>query len=230
LAGSRKPPRVVTRAWEQALRPRAARGQAARASARARSRRSMIKLHFADDVRQEVARRLIPDVYRQAPRRDPHRAGGGARPAGGDPRGERGPEVRRGRRGQAGPSRSGPTRGSPIEHAPKPFAGEARVDQALTALQEQARGSNRAVEARGRPGRPRDRRLHPDPRGGRKPRSEDRLRLRDRRRRRAARDGGGGDRTRRGRARARPGCASRTTTATRRCAASRPRPRWRSPR
>ena len=28
--------------------------------------RSMIKLHFADDVRQEVARRLIPDVYRQA--------------------------------------------------------------------------------------------------------------------------------------------------------------------
>src|SRR5262245_45384683 len=26
----------------------------------------MIKLHFADDVRQEVARRLIPDVYRQA--------------------------------------------------------------------------------------------------------------------------------------------------------------------
>jgi trigger factor len=28
--------------------------------------RSMIKLHFSDDVRQEVARRLIPDVYRQA--------------------------------------------------------------------------------------------------------------------------------------------------------------------
>ena len=26
----------------------------------------MIKLHFADDVRQEVARHLIPDVYRQA--------------------------------------------------------------------------------------------------------------------------------------------------------------------
>jgi len=27
---------------------------------------SMIKLHFADEVRQEVARRLIPEVYRQA--------------------------------------------------------------------------------------------------------------------------------------------------------------------
>ena len=28
--------------------------------------RSMIKLHFSDDVRQEVARHLIPEVYRQA--------------------------------------------------------------------------------------------------------------------------------------------------------------------
>src|SRR5262245_39879510 len=28
--------------------------------------RSMIKLHFADDVRQEVARHLIPEVYKQA--------------------------------------------------------------------------------------------------------------------------------------------------------------------
>ena len=35
-------------------------------SARARCRASMIKLHFADDVKQEVARSLIPDVYRQA--------------------------------------------------------------------------------------------------------------------------------------------------------------------
>src|SRR5712691_13299591 len=26
----------------------------------------MVKLHFADDIRQEVARHLIPDVYRQA--------------------------------------------------------------------------------------------------------------------------------------------------------------------
>ena len=27
---------------------------------------SVVKLHFADDIRQEVARNLIPDVYRQA--------------------------------------------------------------------------------------------------------------------------------------------------------------------
>jgi len=28
--------------------------------------RTLVKLHFADDVRREVAQRLIPDVYRQA--------------------------------------------------------------------------------------------------------------------------------------------------------------------
>src|SRR6476661_1136870 len=28
--------------------------------------RSLVKLHFADDVRREVAEHLIPDVYRQA--------------------------------------------------------------------------------------------------------------------------------------------------------------------
>jgi len=28
--------------------------------------RSLVKLHFADDVRREVAEHLIPDLYRQA--------------------------------------------------------------------------------------------------------------------------------------------------------------------
>src|SRR5581483_8035850 len=28
--------------------------------------KSLVKLHFADDVRREVAEKLIPDVYRQA--------------------------------------------------------------------------------------------------------------------------------------------------------------------
>src|SRR5256885_16138668 len=29
--------------------------------------RSLVKVHFSDDVRREVAEHLIPDVYRQAP-------------------------------------------------------------------------------------------------------------------------------------------------------------------
>ena len=36
--------------------------------------RSLVKLHFADDVRREVAEHLIPDLYRQARQRGPARA------------------------------------------------------------------------------------------------------------------------------------------------------------
>src|SRR3970040_2069486 len=58
-------PEVVQDAWEKALK-------AVQKEARLPGFRkgkvppNMIKLHFADDVRQEVARHLIPDVYRQA--------------------------------------------------------------------------------------------------------------------------------------------------------------------
>ncbi len=58
-------PEVVRAAWDRAF-------ERVRQQARLPGFRkgkvplSMIKLHFADDVRQEVARRLIPDVYRQA--------------------------------------------------------------------------------------------------------------------------------------------------------------------
>ena len=58
-------PEVVTRAWEQAF-DRVQREARLPGFRKGKVPRSMIKLHFADDVRQEVARRLIPDVYRQA--------------------------------------------------------------------------------------------------------------------------------------------------------------------
>src|SRR5580765_650487 len=58
-------PEVVTKAWEQAF-GRVQREAKLPGFRKGKVPRSMIKLHFADDVRQEVARRLIPDVYRQA--------------------------------------------------------------------------------------------------------------------------------------------------------------------
>src|SRR5438128_10353397 len=59
------PADVVERAWEKAY------GQVQKQARLPGSRkghvpRSLVKVHFADDVRREVAERLIPDVYRQA--------------------------------------------------------------------------------------------------------------------------------------------------------------------
>src|SRR5574342_378715 len=58
-------PEVVTKAWEQAF-GRVQREAKLPGFRKGKVPRSMIKLHFADDVRQEVARHLIPEVYRQA--------------------------------------------------------------------------------------------------------------------------------------------------------------------
>jgi trigger factor len=56
---------VVTEAWERAF-TRVQKEARLPGFRKGKVPRSMIKLHFSDDVRQEVARRLIPDVYRQA--------------------------------------------------------------------------------------------------------------------------------------------------------------------
>src|SRR5262249_1423468 len=56
---------VVAEAWERAF-TRVQKEARLPGFRKGKVPRSMIKLHFADDVRQEVARRLIPDVYRQA--------------------------------------------------------------------------------------------------------------------------------------------------------------------
>ena len=58
-------PEVVRAAWEQAF-SRVQRQAKLPGFRKGKVPRSMIKIHFADDVRQEVARHLIPDVYRQA--------------------------------------------------------------------------------------------------------------------------------------------------------------------
>src|SRR5512144_2303462 len=58
-------PEVVTKAWEQAF-GRVQKEARLPGFRKGKVPRSMIKLHFADDVRQEVARHLIPEVYRQA--------------------------------------------------------------------------------------------------------------------------------------------------------------------
>lgn len=58
-------PEVVRAAWELAMSS-VQREATLPGFRKGKVPRSMIKLHFAGDVKQEVARRLIPDVYRQA--------------------------------------------------------------------------------------------------------------------------------------------------------------------
>ncbi|HKB06899.1 MAG TPA: trigger factor [Candidatus Polarisedimenticolia bacterium] len=58
-------PEVVRQAWETAF-TRVQREAKLPGFRKGKVPRSMIKLHFADDVRQEVARHLIPEVYKQA--------------------------------------------------------------------------------------------------------------------------------------------------------------------
>jgi trigger factor len=56
---------VVQAAWESAM-SRVQRQARLPGFRRGKVPRTMVRLHFGDDVRQEVARQLIPDVYRQA--------------------------------------------------------------------------------------------------------------------------------------------------------------------
>jgi trigger factor len=58
-------PEVVQAAWERAF-SRIQRDAVLPGFRKGKVPRNMIRLHFADDVRQEVARRLIPEVYREA--------------------------------------------------------------------------------------------------------------------------------------------------------------------
>ncbi len=58
-------PEVVRAAWQKAF-SRVQKEARLPGFRKGKVPSSMIKLHFADEVRQEVARRLIPDVYRQA--------------------------------------------------------------------------------------------------------------------------------------------------------------------
>src|ERR1700752_1171870 len=59
------PTDVVTQEWEKAY-GRVQKKASLPGFRRGHVPRSLVKLHFADDVRREVAEHLIPDVYRQA--------------------------------------------------------------------------------------------------------------------------------------------------------------------
>ena len=58
-------PEVVSQAWERAF-SRVQKEARLPGFRKGKVPRSMIKIHFAADVKQEVARQLIPEVYRQA--------------------------------------------------------------------------------------------------------------------------------------------------------------------
>src|SRR5512144_1948583 len=141
-------PEVVTRAWEQAF-GRVQREAKLPGFRKGKVPRSMIKLHFADDVRQEVARRLIPDVYRQAlaetriePVEEPDLQ---------EVTLEENAALKFAAVVEVKPAITlGAYTGLKIEHSPKAFA-ESEVDEALTALQEQ-HAEYRAVERAADPG------------------------------------------------------------------------------
>ena len=141
-------PEVVSKAWEQAF-DRVQREAKLPGFRKGKVPRSMIKLHFADDVRQEVARRLIPDVYRQAlaetriqPVEEPDLQ---------EVTLEENAALKFAAVVEVKPAITlGAYTGLDVEHTPKPLE-ETEVEAALTALQEQ-HVEYRAVERAADPG------------------------------------------------------------------------------
>lgn len=127
-------PDVVRQAWEDAF-TRVQRQATLPGFRKGKVPRSMIKLHFADDVRQEVARHLIPDVYRQAlaetrlkPVEEPDLQ---------EVTLEENAALKFSAVVEIKPAITlGAYTGLAVPHTPKPFA-ESQVDEALTHLQEQ---------------------------------------------------------------------------------------------
>jgi trigger factor len=141
-------PEVVTQAWERAFE-RVQREAKLPGFRKGKVPRSMIKLHFADDVRQEVARRLIPDVYRQAlaetriqPVEEPDLQ---------EVTLEENAALKFAAVVEVKPAITlGAYTGLNVAHTPRPLE-EAEVEAALTALQEQ-HAEYRAVERAADPG------------------------------------------------------------------------------
>jgi len=141
-------PEVVQQAWERAF-TRVQREARLPGFRKGKVPRSMIKLHFADDVRQEVARNLIPEVYRQA-LAETH-----LRPV-------EEPDLQEVSLEESSPLKFsavieikptitlGRYVGLDVKHAPKPFT-ESEVDETLTQLQEQ-HAEYRAIERPADPG------------------------------------------------------------------------------
>jgi len=141
-------PEVVQQAWERAF-TRVQREARLPGFRKGKVPRSMIKLHFRDDVRQEVARNLIPEVYRQA------LAEAHLKPV-------EEPDLQEVTLEESSPLKFsavieikptitlGRYVGLDVKHAPKPFT-ESEVDEALSQLQEQ-HAEYRAVERPADPG------------------------------------------------------------------------------
>ncbi len=135
-------PEVVRQAWERAFE-RVQKEAQLPGFRKGKVPRSMIRLRFSDDVRQEVARHLIPEVYRQA------LAETRLRPV-------EEPDLQNVTLEESAPLKFsavvevkpaialGRYVGLSVEHTPKPLA-EAEVDEALGRLQEQ-HAVYRAVE------------------------------------------------------------------------------------
>ena len=127
-------PEVVQQAWERAF-ARVQKEARLPGFRKGKVPRSMIKLHFSDNVRQEVARHLIPEVYRQA------LAETRLRPV-------EEPGLQEVTLEESAPLKFsavieikptitlGRYVGLSVKHAPKPFA-ETEVDEALARMQEQ---------------------------------------------------------------------------------------------
>ena len=135
-------PEVVQQAWERAF-SRVQREARLPGFRKGKVPRSMVKLHFSDDVRQEVARSLIPEVYRQAlaeaqlkPVEEPDLQ---------DVTLEESAPLKFSAVVEIKPAIAlGQYRGLAVQHSPKAFA-ESEVDEALAHLQEQ-HAEYRAVE------------------------------------------------------------------------------------
>jgi trigger factor len=135
-------PEVVQRAWAEAL-SRVQRQARLPGFRKGKVPPSMIRLHFADDVRQEVARHLIPEVYRQAltearlePVEDPDLR---------DVTLQENAALKFSAVVEIKPAIAlGAYTGLAVTHAPRPFA-EAEVDEALDQLRER-HAEFRAVE------------------------------------------------------------------------------------
>jgi trigger factor len=142
------PADVVTQEWERAY-GRVQKRATLPGFRRGRVPRSLVKLHFADDVRREVAEHLIPDVYRRAvseARLDPVNE-----PDLQDLRLEEGAPLSFTAVVEVKPAIAlGEYRGLEIQHAPAPVT-DADVDEALERMREQ-QAQFRSVERAAAPG------------------------------------------------------------------------------
>jgi trigger factor len=135
-------PEVVQDAWEKAFK-RVQKEAKLPGFRKGKVPPNMIKLHFSDDVRQEVARHLIPDVYRQALQETKLRPV--EEPDLKEVTLEEGAPLKFEAMVEIKPAiELGQYAGLTVTHAPKPFE-EREVDEALEHLREQ-HAEFRAVE------------------------------------------------------------------------------------